>query len=571
MINLTIEGRPVSVPAGTSILEAAKAAGVLVPHYCYHPGLPVAGVCRMCLVEVEKAPKLAPSCATAVAEGQVVHVHSEKSLEARKGVLEMLLINHPLDCPICDQAGECELQDYTYQEGRAEGRYRDPKRFNPVEDFGGDVLYVANRCILCTRCVRFMDDVAHDPVLNVSERGDRALIGKFEGQDLTHAWAGNVVDLCPVGALLSKDSLNKARAWEMDRSASVCPSCTQGCNMTVETRDNVVVRLRPRPNDDVNSYFMCDHGRLNYRWLNRQDRVDVPMVRQGATLAVTDWEIAIAEAARVLAGKKAFVLASPVLSNEALYLLSEIVKKTGGVGTFRVERGEEAPLPGVEDLSLRAERAANVRGAELLGFAKSDTPLAKLGNGDVLVIADADLAEADAREVAKASAIIVIGTSLAPWARHAAAVVLPMANFVEEDGTFTNLRGRVQRFMQAKAAPGFARPSWFVLSDLLVAMGGTGSYNLAGIYGPPDPPISQAYGLWRTAKLYSMCFWAFDQFCLNSRPIPLEAWTQAQATAVTYHKPRAARALEATAAVPVASTISRAMNRFKSNEERLNG
>ena len=201
MVNLTIEGRKVSVPEGTSILEAAKAAGVLVPHYCYHPGLPVAGVCRMCLVEVEKAPKLAPSCATAVAEGQVVHVHSDKSLEARKGVLEMLLINHPLDCPICDQAGECELQDYTYQEGRAEGRYRDPKRFNPVEDFGGDVLYVPNRCILCTRCVRFMDDVAHDPVLNVSERGDRAVIGKFEGHDLTHAWAGNVVDLCPVGAL----------------------------------------------------------------------------------------------------------------------------------------------------------------------------------------------------------------------------------------------------------------------------------------------------------------------------------------------------------------------------------
>ncbi len=242
MVNLTIEGRPVSVPAGTSILEAAKYAGVLVPHYCYHPGLPVAGVCRMCLVEVEKMPKLAPSCATAVAEGQVVHVHSEKALEARKGVLEMLLINHPLDCPICDQAGECELQDYTYQEGRSEGRYRDPKRFNPVEDFGGDVMYTPNRCILCTRCVRFMEDVAKDPVLNVSERGDRAYIGKFEGKDLTHPWAGNVIDLCPVGALLSKDSLNKARAWELDRTASVCTGCSQGCNILVETRDNVVIK-----------------------------------------------------------------------------------------------------------------------------------------------------------------------------------------------------------------------------------------------------------------------------------------------------------------------------------------
>src|SRR5918996_505218 len=186
-VTLTIEGRKVTVPAGTSILEAAKTAGILIPHYCYHPGLPVAG-------------------------GQVVHVHSEKALEARKGVLEFLLINHPLDCPICDQAGECELQDYTFQEGRPSTRYKEyAKRYNPVEDFGPDVLYVPNRCILCTRCVRFMEDVADAPVLNVSERGDRAYIGIHPEARLDHAWAGNVVDLCPVGSLLSKDFLHKAR------------------------------------------------------------------------------------------------------------------------------------------------------------------------------------------------------------------------------------------------------------------------------------------------------------------------------------------------------------------------
>ena len=479
LVNLTIEGRAVHVPAGISILEAAKYAGVLVPHYCYHPGLPVAGVCRMCLVEVDNMPKLAPSCATSVSEGQVVHVHSDKALEARKGVLEMLLINHPLDCPICDQAGECELQDYTYQEGRGEGRYRDPKRFNPVEDFGGDVMYTPNRCILCTRCVRFMDDVAHDPVLNVSERGDRAVIGKFAGQDLTHAWAGNVIDLCPVGALLSKDSLNKTRAWELDRTASVCPNCSQGCNMIVETRDNMVVRLRPRPNDDVNKYFMCDHGRLTYRWMNRQDRVDVPMVRHGETLSGTDWQIAMAEAARVLAGNRVFVLASPMLSNEALFLLSELVRNSGGAGTFRVPQGDEAPLPGVVDLSLRKDRAANARGAELLGFTRSDTPLSTLGSGDVLIVADEELVGLDAAEAARAGAIIVVGTTLPAWARHGAAVVLPIANLVEEEGTFTNLRDRVQRFMQAKAAPGFARPSWYVISDLLAATGVQSAYSLA--------------------------------------------------------------------------------------------
>ena len=469
-----------TVPAGTSILEAAKQVGILIPHYCYHPGLPVAGVCRMCLVEVEKAPKLAPACAVAVAEGQVVHVHSDKALEARKGVLEMLLINHPLDCPICDQSGECELQDYTYQEGRAEGRLRDPKRFNPMEDFGGDVIYVTNRCILCTRCVRFMDDVAHDPVLNVSERGDRAVIGKFEGHDLTHPWAGNVIDLCPVGALLSKDSLNKVRSWEMDRTASVCPNCSQGCNMMIETRDNVVVRLRPRPNEDVNKYFMCDHGRLSYRWLNRPDRVDVPHVRDShGRMGPTDFDGALMAAGRVLSGKRALVLASPMLSNEALYLLGRIAKQTGGTGVFRVPQGDEAPLAGVDDLALRPDRAANARGAELLGFARSDNPLATLRSGDVLIVADEELAGIESPDIGAASAVVVIGTALPKWAATKAAVVLPIANMAEEEGTFTNLRGRVQRFLQAKAAPGFARPSWWVLADVLSTLGEKANYFMA--------------------------------------------------------------------------------------------
>ncbi|HEY1953104.1 MAG TPA: molybdopterin-dependent oxidoreductase [Gemmatimonadaceae bacterium] len=468
MVNLTIENRPVTVPEGTTILEAAKLAGVLIPHYCYHPGLPVAGVCRMCLVEVEKAPKLAPSCATTVAEGQVVHVHSDKSLDARKGVLEMLLINHPLDCPICDQSGECELQDYTYQEGRDDSRYREPKRFNPAEDFGGDVIYVPNRCILCTRCVRFMDDVAHEPTLNVSERGDRALIGKFEGRDMTHPWAANVVDLCPVGALLSKDFLNKARAWELDRTSSICPNCTQGCNVIMETRENQVVRMRPRANEYVNAFFMCDWGRLNYRWMNERDRVEKPMVRQGAGLVATSWELAIAAAARAISGKKVFVAASPMLSNESLFLLTELMQ--GGSGAFRVAEGEEAPLPGVDDLALRRERAANVYGAEKLGFRKTGDLLGALGQGDVLVVAGEDLAGIASSALTRASDIIVIGSVL-PEAAAKASVVLPIANFAEEEGTVTNLRGRVQRFTQARQAPGESRPSWLVLGDLLGALG----------------------------------------------------------------------------------------------------
>ena len=476
MVKLTIEGRPVSVPDGTSILEAAKVAGVLIPHYCYHPGLPVAGVCRMCLVEVEKFPKLAPSCATTVGEGQVVHVHSPKALEARKGVLEFLLINHPLDCPICDQAGECELQDYTFAEGRADSRYREPKRFNPVEDFGGDVLYVQNRCILCTRCVRFMDDVAHDPVLNVSERGDRAYIGKAEGHDLTNPWAGNVVDLCPVGALLSKDFLNKARAWELDRAPSVCTGCSQGCNIVIETRDNVAVRLRPRSNDAVNQFYMCEVGRAGYREFNRRDRAEQPMIRTGHSLVIADWEDAITAASRALAGKRVVVFASPNLSNEALFLLERLVAHSNGEGVFRVETGSEFALPGAPDLALRAERAANATTARMLGFAELSSARVPMRDGDALLIVGEQLDGIDAADLDLASVIVHVGTTVPDVLAARVNVLLPMANIAEEEGTLTNLRGRVQRFMQAKAAPGVARPSWYVLADLLAAMGGEGRY-----------------------------------------------------------------------------------------------
>jgi NADH-quinone oxidoreductase subunit G len=476
MVSLTIEGRPVTVPDGMSILEAAKTAGVLIPHYCYHPGLPVAGVCRMCLVEVEKFPKLAPACATTVGEGQVVHVHSPKALEARKGVLEFLLINHPLDCPICDQAGECELQDYTFAEGRADSRYREPKRFNPVEDFGGDVLYVQNRCILCTRCVRFMSDVAQDPVLNVSERGDRAFIGKADGQDLTNVWAGNVVDLCPVGALLSKDFLNRARAWELDRAATICTGCSQGCNAVTETRDNVVVRLKPRPNEHVNQYYMCEVGRLGYREFNRRDRVDQPLVRQGNSLRIAEWEEAISAAALALTGRRLVVLASPHLSNEALFLLERIGAVAGAERVFRVERGAEAPLPGVADLALRAERAPNATGARELGFVETPVFGSVVRDGDALLIVGDDLEGIGAPDLERAGMIVYVGTAIPAVLDARAAVVLPITNTVEEEGTLTNLRGRVQRFLQAKAAPGVARPTWYVLADLLAAVGGDGSF-----------------------------------------------------------------------------------------------
>jgi NADH-quinone oxidoreductase subunit G len=481
MVTLTIEGRTAVVPEGTSILEAAKTVGVLVPHYCYHPGLPVAGVCRMCLVEVEKFPKLAPSCATTVGEGQVVHVHSEKALEARKGVLEFLLINHPLDCPVCDQAGECELQDYTFAEGRAESRYLEPKRFNPVEDFGGDVLYVQNRCILCTRCVRFMDSVAKEPVLNVSERGDRAGIGIHPDAGLTHAWASNVVDLCPVGALLSKDFLNKARAWELDRTASVCPGCSQGCNMVVETRSGTVARFRPRSNEAVNQFYLCDEGRLDYRWLERRDRLEAPMVRTGAGrdgLKAASWDDAVRAAGSALGDGRIVAFVSGRASNEALFAVRQIIDRgaADSVGVFRVPVGGEDALPGVPDLSLRAERIPNGTGARVLGYREIDDLGDVLRDGDTLLILDESLEGVDVAVLARAARTIVVGTTLPDVVRGAVDVALPIATFAEEDGTWTNLRGRVQRFLQAKQAPGLARSSWSVCGDLAAARGAGQGY-----------------------------------------------------------------------------------------------
>ena len=474
-VTLTIEGAQVTVPKGTMILEAAKQAGVLIPHYCYHPALPVAGVCRMCLVQVEGTPKLQIACATPVAQGQVVNVFQPEAVEARKGVLEFLLINHPLDCPICDQAGECELQDYVFREGRAQTRYTPTfaKRFNPAETFGPDVLYVPNRCILCTRCVRFMDHAAGEAVLNVSERGDRALIGVHPDRQLDHPWAGNVVDLCPVGSLISRDFLHKARAWELDKTASICTGCSQGCNIGIETRQNTVVRLRPRPNDVVNRYFMCDHGRLAYRWMNRGDRIEAPLVRRDGALAATDWDEALRQSAELLggAGGEVVVLASPHASNEALFL-ARAVAGPAFRGAFRVERvAEEHPLPGVPGLALRGERAPNVKGALTLGYTERFAdPLAALRRASVALVLDDGLDGVARDALADAPHVIYVGTAL-PAAARGAAVVLPTTTVAEEDGTFVNRDGRVQRYSQARSGPGMARPAWWALGELRAALG----------------------------------------------------------------------------------------------------
>ena len=485
MVTLTIDGHEVSVPKGTTILEAAKTIGQEVPHYCYHPGMSSPAMCRLCLVQVEGAPKPMPGCVTTVMEGQVVHTESEQAKANRQGVLEFYLVNHPLDCPICDMAGECDLQDYVHEEGRQHGRSVEPKRIFGRDDFGGDVLFYGDRCVMCTRCVRFMSEVEQDQRLTVVERGSRSVIDTFfeEGLEGTH-WHGNIVDICPVGALVSKDFLHKARAWDLEHTPSVCTSCSQGCNIDLHTRDNLVQRLKPRENLDVNGWWMCDHGRHNYEWINQGDRIEAPLVRDeaGGTKAL-GWKDALGsllERAGSLSGASVKAVASPFASNEDLGALAALVTALGGGETvFRSARAqEEVVLKGFPTLARRKDLAPNTHGATSIGMSRVRGDEATGGldqvaahDGIVIVLGDA-LSDLDASFGEKASLFVYVGTHTVA-AAATADYVLPVTTFAEQEGSFTNLDGRVQRFWPALQAPGMARPAWLILGAMVAELAGS--------------------------------------------------------------------------------------------------
>ncbi|MEX0911953.1 MAG: 2Fe-2S iron-sulfur cluster-binding protein [Gemmatimonadota bacterium] len=478
-ISCTVDGMAVEVPKGTRMIDAAARVGADVPHYCYHAGLSAPAQCRMCLVEVEGVPKLLPACVSIAQEGNEIRTNSPNALKAREAVLEFLLVNHPLDCPVCDQSGECKLQDYVASEGPAMGRLAEPKRIIGVDDFGGDVLFHGDRCVMCTRCVRFMREVAQDERLTVVQRGHKAVIDTFFDEGLEgNIWADNVVDICPVGALVSKDFLHKARAWDLDRTPSVCPNCSQGCNISLEVRDNQVMRLKPRPNAEVNGHWMCDYGRLNYQWINRTGRMEAPLVREGDRLVPMSWSDALlrlVEAARGARGGVRSVV-SPFSSNEDLGAIRRLADALGGGdGVFRVERGEEVVLPGFSQLALREDRAANVRGAELLGFSRAGDERGEGGledaarqDGVLLVLGD-DLDDAPADFGTGAELFVYIGHVMGEAARNAD-FVLPCTTFAEMEGSFTNLNSRAQRFWPALHVPGMSRPAWQIIGVLLAGL-----------------------------------------------------------------------------------------------------
>ncbi len=487
-VHFEINGQAMEAPAGTTIIQAAHRAGIDVPYFCYHPGLVPEGNCRMCLVEVANGRKPIAACVTPVSEGMEVFTESPGAKEARKGVLELMLINHPLDCPICDKSGECILQDNTYDHGPDNSRMIELKELKPTKDLGSKIALWGNRCIVCTRCVRFCDDVAGTGELTIVNRADHSVVDVFDDYPLENPLAMNTVDICPVGALISKDFLYEARVWNMQKQDSICVGCARGCNIEVQSIRNEIKRLMPRHNPDVNSYWMCDYGRFDYRYVGADTRLfRYRMTAPGNGASSSDPR----DAARVLAdGLRRTVdahgpesvagIASTFSTLEELLVFRRIFDEvgSGAVGAlarpvvadevfpgFRIS-GDKNPnragvtailgaaaLDGKLDEIAGGIRSGSIRGLVLIG----DQPGQPLGDEWVELIGRLDFAavfllEADAR----------IGGPVS---------VLPATTFAEKTGTMINEDGRVQRLRAAVAAPRSGRAEIELFQQVLVELG----------------------------------------------------------------------------------------------------
>jgi NADH-quinone oxidoreductase subunit G len=522
-ITVRVDGRSVSVPrtmpepltgrpVPTTMLQACEAAGVVVPHYCYHRKLPVAGNCRMCLVEFglpalgpDRKPILNPdgtpkiilqtlpyepdtprgaiSCATPISPGMEIYTHTPTVKKMREAVLESLLINHPLDCPICDQAGECKLQEYSVEYGQAESRFAETKVHKPKQvDLGPRIMLDDERCILCSRCIRFTRDIAGDDALGIVNRGSYNSIAAFPGRAFDNNYTLNTVDLCPVGALTSKDFRFQMRVWFLKETKSICASCGTGCNIVIGSRENTIHRYTPRDNDAVNACWMCDAGRLNYRWIGREDRlkeVRGPRAEgRGSKSEVRGWSVVLQELVGRLraapAGSVALV-ASARQTNEELYLLKKLATKLGATIDGVPRRGE------ADRLLVSADRNPNTTGGRLIGLWGTEigVRLAEIADGlrrgaiRTLIVFGEDVTRhgIEAGLLAKLETLVV--SDILPSGTTAAAhFLLPGCAHAEKRGSFVNVRGRLQKFMKAVEPPGDARPEIEFLSEWVAQLTG---------------------------------------------------------------------------------------------------
>ncbi len=455
MPTLTIDGKSVTVPAGTTVFNACKQTGTYVPNYCYHPALQVAGNCRICQVEIKGQPKPAISCNTPCTEGMEVFTRSDKALKARKGVMEFLLVNHPLDCPTCDQAGECELQDFAAKENQLTSRFDEEKILKDRVDFGPHVQYVPNRCILCTRCVRVCDDIIGESALGVVQRGAHAEIALFPGSTVVNnPLFTNVVDVCPVGALLTKDHLHQGRAWFLKRTPTTCPSCSRGCSVFVDSFRDHVTRVRPRHNEKVNDYWVCDIGRHQFReYLQSPQRLTTPL-HQGKPVS---WEEALAVLKANLPG--AASVGSAWATSEENLLLGKLARPAGMLAA-----GDGQARTFKSGFKIDADRNPNRRGASAAGFPDK----AAWPSGALLLL---DLipghAPTDAELASWNRASFKACLSILPSAfAKTADLVLPVAAFAETEGTYVNSQGQAQWVRPAVKAPGQAQEAWRILAVL---------------------------------------------------------------------------------------------------------
>ena len=499
MPKLTIDGKEVEVAPGTNLIEAARQAGVEVPHYCYHPGLSIAGQCRLCMVDIEKNPRPQIGCNTQAADGMIVHTQTERVLETRKSIMEFHLVNHPLDCPVCDQAGECWLQIYYMRHGLYDPRMVDEKVHKPkAVPLGPHVMLDAERCILCSRCVRFCDEVSGTGELGIFHRGDHSEIGLFPGKTLENKYSGNVIDICPVGALTDRDFRFQVRVWYLDTARSVCNGCARGCNVEVHTsrrrlhhnQGRRIARIKPRHNPDVNQWWICDDGRYGFRWVDDDTRLLAPALRANGKDVQIGWDEAItalAEALKKYPPEEIGILASPQMSNEDLFALQRIA---GQLGLRAVDHRVPPRAPGDEDgLLIRADKNPNRRGAELIGLGQAEARAildgARQRRIKLLWIFQHDLLDsgwppADVTAALAGAEMVVFQGPSANATSAGAHLLLPSAAYLEREGTFTNFQGRVQRFRTVVEPLGEALADWSILGRLGRTLGGADPVFAAG-------------------------------------------------------------------------------------------
>jgi NADH-quinone oxidoreductase subunit G len=483
-VTCTIDGKEVVAKPGTNMIDAAKTVGVDIPYYCYHPRLTVAANCRMCMVESSAAPpgKLVPACQTALSEGATIKTDTEKVRSQQKMVMEFLLLNHPVDCSICDQAGECKLQDYymryDFKPSRLEGAKVLKNKRKKLNDL---IVLDQERCIICTRCVRFMDEVAKAPQLGVFGRGSHEVVdispayGKLESN-----YAGNIVDICPVGALLNTDFRFRARAWFLSAAPSVCTGCSRGCNIYADFMGQDTYRFRPRENDQVNKSWLCDEGRMTYKWHNKHRVLRSSVGGAGAEQKdVTHLEAAKA-AAELLKGRigSLAVMVSPVASNEdllaGLAFVRDVLKvKSVYVSGRAVKTGDNFLLTADRNPNRKGlEAIAKGFGIELKAFTELTSALDK-GQVKALYALGHEVPEADetfAARVAKLDLFVVTATNETK-VTDAAHVVLAASAHIEDEGSFTNTDGLIQRFRRAYPPKGDSQPHWKWAVELAKALG----------------------------------------------------------------------------------------------------